>query len=299
MTESSILEVCDLVQDFHINRNFTVNAVSGITFTVGKGEVFGLVGETGSGKSTVARSVIGVNRLTSGKIFFKGNEISDATVYRQNKADLQKNMQIIFQDSAAALNPQMTVAQIIAEPLEINRICKTREELFGVINDNLRQVGLSEMYRYKYPGELSGGQRQRVAIARSIAIHPDLIIADEPIGSLDISIQAQIVTLFQELQKKHRFSFIFIAHDLSIIRFISDRIAVMLKGKIVEMADTKELFENPLHPYTKSLISSVPVPDPRYERAKKIIEYDTSAFTGVGEFTEVSRGHYLLNGNMH
>ncbi|MDD1690582.1 MAG: ATP-binding cassette domain-containing protein [Methanoregula sp.] len=295
MTETPILEVRNLVQDFHINRKFTVKAVSGITFTVGKGEVFGLVGETGSGKSTVARSVIGVNRLTSGKIFFKGSEISDKAVYRQQKADLQKNMQIIFQDSAAALNPQMTVAQIIGEPLEINRLCKTKEELDRIIYENLQQVGLSEIYRDKYPGELSGGQRQRVAIARSIAIHPDLIIADEPIGSLDISIQAQIVTLFQELQKKHRFSFIFIAHDLSIIRFISDRIAVMLKGKIVEMADTQELFENPLHPYTKSLISSVPVPDPRYERVKKIIEYDTSVFTGEGDFKEVSQGHYLLN----
>lgn len=295
MTERPILEVRNLVQDFHINRNFTVQAVSGITFTVGKGEVFGLVGETGSGKSTVARSVIGVNRLTSGKIFFKGSEISDKAVYCQHKADLQKNMQIIFQDSAAALNPQMTVEQIIGEPLEINRLCKTKEELDRIIYENLQQVGLSEIYRDKYPGELSGGQRQRVAIARSIAIHPDLIIADEPIGSLDISIQAQIVTLFQELQKKHRFSFLFIAHDLSIIRFISDRIAVMLKGKIVEMAETEELFAHPLHPYTKSLISSVPTPDPRYERTKKIVEYDTSTFTGEGEFKEVSNGHYLLN----
>jgi len=295
MTETPVLEVCDLVQDFLINRHFTVKAVSGITFTVARGEVFGLVGETGSGKSTVARSVMGVNRITSGRIIFKGNEISNKAVFHLHKADVQKNMQIIFQDSAAALNPHMTVAQIIGEPLEINRVCKNKEELDGIINDNLYLVGLSEIYRDKYPGELSGGQRQRVAIARSIAIHPDLIIADEPIGSLDISIQAQIVTLFQELQKKHRFSFLFIAHDLSIIRFISDRIAVMLKGKIVEMAGTEELFTHPLHPYTKSLISSVPTPDPRYERTKKIIEYDTSTFTGEGEFKEVSTGHYLLN----
>jgi oligopeptide transport system ATP-binding protein len=295
MTETPVLEVCNLVQNFHIKRNFTVKAVSGITFSVGKGEVFGLVGETGSGKSTVARSVIGINRITSGKILFKGNEISNKTVSHLNKADVQKNIQIIFQDSDAALNPHMTVAQIIGEPLEINHICKNKEELDETINDNLYLVGLSEIYRDKYPGELSGGQRQRVAIARSIAIHPDLIIADEPIGSLDISIQAQIVTLFQELQKKHHFSFLFIAHDLSIIRFISDRIAVMLKGKIVEMADTEELFADPLHPYTKSLISSVPTPDPRYERTKKIVEYDTSTFTGEGEFKEVSKGHYLLN----
>jgi oligopeptide transport system ATP-binding protein len=294
MTEKPVLEVCNLVQDFHINRNFIVKAVSGITFIIGKGEVFGLVGETGSGKSTVARSVIGVNRITSGKIFFKGNDISNKAVSHLNKEDVQKNIQIIFQDSAAALNPHMTVAQIIAEPLEINHICKNKEELNKIINDNLYLVGLSEIYRNKYPGELSGGQRQRVAIARSIAIHPDLIIADEPIGSLDISIQAQIVTLFQELQKKHHFSFLFIAHDLSIVRFISDRIAVMLKGKIVEMADNEEFFTNPLHPYTKSLISSVPTPDPQYERRKKIIEYDTSTFTGEGEFKEVSNGHYLL-----
>jgi oligopeptide transport system ATP-binding protein len=294
MKEEPVLEVCNLVQDFHINRNFTVKAVSDINFTISQGEVFGLVGETGSGKSTVARSIIGVNRITSGKIIFKGNEISNKAVSHIIKEDVQKNIQIIFQDSAAALNPHMTVAEIIAEPLEINHICKNKEELDKIINDNLSMVGLSEIYRNKFPGEISGGQRQRVAIARSIAIHPDLIIADEPIGSLDISIQAQIVTLFQELQKKHRFSFLFIAHDLSIVRFISDRIAVMLKGKIVEMADTKEFFANPMHPYTKSLISSVPTPDPRYERTKKIVEYDTSTFTGEGEFKEVSNGHYLL-----
>lgn len=294
MKEIPVLEVRNLVQDFHINRNYTVKAVSGITFTIGKGEVFGLVGETGSGKSTVARSVIGVNRITSGEILFKGNNISNKAISHLIKTDVQKNIQIIFQDSAAALNPHMTVAQIIAEPLQINHICKSTEELDQIINDNLSLVGLSEIYRNKHPGELSGGQRQRVAIARSIAIHPDLIIADEPIGSLDISIQAQIVTLFQELQKKHRFSYLFIAHDLSIVRFISDRIAVMLKGKIVEMADTDEFFVNPLHPYTKSLISSVPTPDPRYERTKQIVEYDTSTFTGEGAFKEVSNGHYLL-----
>jgi len=203
-------------------------------------------------------------------------------------------MQIIFQDSAAALNPHMTVEKIVAEPLEINKITKNKVELEEIIDESLSQVGLSGYYRQKYPSELSGGQRQRVAIARSIAMKPDLIIADEPIASLDVSIQAQIVTLFQELQKKYGFTFIFIAHDLSLIKYLSDRIAVMLKGKIVELAATDELFLNPCHPYTKSLLSSIPVPDPIFEKNKKIIDYDTSSFTGEGSISEVSPGHFLL-----
>ncbi len=296
MTDDPILEVRDLTQYFRINRQLTIKAVDGISFSVNEGEVFGIVGETGSGKSTVARTLMGVNRLTSGEIFFKGNKISDKAVFRQNKSDLQKNMQIIFQDSAAALNPHMTVEQIIAEPMTINKVMKSTEELDARISETLENVELSEHYRTKYPGELSGGQRQRVAIARGIAIRPDFIIADEPIASLDISIQAQIVTLFQHLQKEHQFTFIFIAHDLSLIRFISDRTAVMLKGKIVEMAETKELFEHPLHPYTKALLSSIPVPDPDFERKKKSLEYDTSSFTGEGTFSEVSKGHFLLDG---
>lgn len=294
MTGTPVLKVADLVQHFQINRSVTIKAVDKISFSVDTGEVFGIVGETGCGKSTVAKSILGVNAITSGEIFFKGNLISGKHIPREVKEDVHRNMQIIFQDSAAALNPHMTVAEIIAEPLQVNHVYADKQAVEERVLECLLQVGLSDTYRHKYPGELSGGMRQRVAIARSIAIRPDLIIADEPIASLDISIQAQIVTLFQHLQKTEGFSFVFIAHDLSMVRFLSNRIAVMLRGKIVELAPTKELFENPLHPYTASLISSAPVPDPELERSRTRLEYDTSEFTGEGTLTEVSDGHFLL-----
>ncbi len=289
-----VLDVRNLKQHFVINRNLTIPAVDDVTFSVERGEVFGIVGETGSGKSTIARSVLGIYPITSGEVYFKGNDISGKNVSKDIRKDAARNMQIIFQDSAAALNPSMRVEKIIAEPMEIQKVYKSKDEMEARISEVLSQVGLSELHRKKYPSELSGGMRQRVAIARSIAINPDLIIADEPIASLDVSIQAQIVTLFQHLQKEHNFSFIFIAHDLSMVKFLSDRILVMLKGKAVELGRTEELFANPIHPYTRALLSSAPVPDPDYEKSRVREEYDTSKFTGRGVFTEVSPGHYVL-----
>ncbi|RDW19710.1 ATP-binding cassette domain-containing protein [Oceanobacillus chungangensis] len=293
MNSDSILEVRHLKQYFHVNKHLTIKAIDDVSFQIDKGEIFGLVGETGSGKSTTARTIMGIYPPADGEVYFKGQLISDKKIYHKNKKEIQRKMQFIFQDSAAALNPRMTVEKIIAEPLIINHIINEKEELKKKIDSLLVEVGLDTSYKSKYPSELSGGQRQRVAIARSIGMSPDLIIGDEPIASLDISIQAQIVTLFQKLQKKHGFTFLFIAHDLSIIRFISDKVGVMLKGKMMEMAPAKELFENPLHPYTKALLSAVPVPDPIYERNKKILTYDEESIQADGQMVEVTPGHFV------
>lgn len=293
MEKATIIEVKELEQKFCINKHLTINAVDKISFSIKKGEIFALVGESGCGKSTTAKTIMGVNTLTGGQIFFKGNKISDRKIYNENKKDIQKNMQIIFQDSAAALNPRMTVEEIIAEPLKTHKIIKNKDKLNEKIENLLYQVGLDSSFKSKYPSEISGGQRQRIAIARSIGIEPDFIIADEPIASLDISIQAQIINLFKKLQKDYGFTFLFIAHDLSIVRFISDRVGVMLKGKIVELADTEELFNNPIHDYTKSLLSAVPIPDPIYEKSKNIIEYDSSELK-CNEMVEFSDNHFVL-----
>lgn len=192
------------------------------------------------------------------------------------------------------MNQRMTVEKIIGEPLQIHHVYKDKNALNERIDELLQLVGLNETYRKKYPSELSGGQRQRVAIARSISMQPELVIADEPIAALDVSIQAQIINLFKHLQAEHRFSFLLIAHDLSIVRFISDRVGVLYHGKLVELGKTKQIFETPCHPYTKSLLSAVPKPDPLGERNKKLVEFDAASFTGEGEMQEVAPGHFIL-----
>ncbi|MCJ7855141.1 ATP-binding cassette domain-containing protein [Lachnospiraceae bacterium NSJ-143] len=292
MEENVILSVKNLKQYFEFKSAY-VKAVNGVSFDVKKGEILALAGESGCGKSTTAKCIMGLNRITSGEIYFKGNKISDRNVYRAHSKDIHKNLQIVFQDSASALNPKMRIKDIIAEPLRANNICTSQAALDKRVESLMEQTGLDLIYKDRYPYELSGGQRQRAAIARSISTSPDLIIADEPIASLDVSIQAQIVNLFKRLQREHGFSFIFIAHDLSVVKYISDRTAVMLKGRIVEMAPTTELFKNPLHGYTKALISAVPLPDPIYERNKKILEYDFSEFNENGRLTEVLPEHFV------
>ncbi|HBF37052.1 MAG TPA: peptide ABC transporter ATP-binding protein [Firmicutes bacterium] len=294
MNNAEILSVYNLKQHFHINKELTIKAVDGVTFQINKGEIFGLVGETGSGKSTIARTIMGIYPSTGGEVYFKGSRISEKKIYNQNKRDIRQNMQIIFQDSAAALNPRMKVEQIIAEPLKVNHMIRDKNELPDKVDSLLLEVGLDSAYGTKYPPEISGGQRQRVAIARCLSTNPDLIIADEPVASLDVSIQAQIITLFQRLQRERKFSFLLIAHDLSIIKYICDKVAVMFHGKLMEIAPTKELFENPLHPYTQSLLSAIPIPDPIYERNKKLLDYDVKKAKTDGEMVEVSPGHYVL-----
>ena len=293
MDRDIIIAVRGLKQYFKINESLTVKAVDGISFEIRRGEVFGLVGETGCGKSTVARVLSGIYRPAGGQVFFEGTPVSGKDASRAQIRRLQREMQIIFQDSAASLNPGMTVEQIILEPLKIQKRASSTASARESILKMLARVGMDSACLTKRPGELSGGQRQRVSIARSLMLEPKLLIADEPIASLDISIQAQIITLFQELQREKGFSFLFIAHDLSVVRFISDRTGVMLKGKLVELAPTEELFTEPRHPYTRSLLSAIHIPDPIQERAKKMIHYDNTSPLGT-QFTEASPGHWVM-----
>ncbi|MBD5519933.1 MAG: ABC transporter ATP-binding protein [Lachnospiraceae bacterium] len=258
-----LLDVQELSHSFKLDRNITIKAVDDISFQIRKGEIFGLVGESGSGKSTVARCIMNVYRPVSGKVIYKGINTCDLIEFRKNKKLLQTSRQFIFQDSTSSLNGRMKVADIIAEPMQIHHIKPKRGTLRSEAEFQLYYVGLDKSYLDKYPYELSGGMRQRVAIARALSMEPELLVADEPIAALDVSIQAQIINLFKHLQKEHGFSILFIAHDLAVIRYLCDRVGVMYRGRLVEVADTKELFENPKHPYTKALLSAIPVPDPR------------------------------------
>ena len=293
MDTDMIIELRGVKQHFRINDRMTVKAIDGISFGIKRGEVFGLVGETGCGKSTVARVISGIYRPTEGEVLFRGECISGRRRSKAQARSLQHEMQLIFQDSAASLNPRMTVEQIVLEPLRIQGGKIARSDGRARLESLMQDVGMSTSFLTKRPGELSGGQRQRVAIARSLILNPKLIVADEPIASLDISIQAQIMTLFQRLQRENGFSFLFIAHDLSVVRFISDRVGVMLHGRLVEVAQTEELFSNPIHPYTRALLSAIPIPDPIFERSKKIQYYDTGLPLGTA-MIEHSPGHLVL-----
>ena len=277
-----LIEAKNLKQYFRIRPDYTIHAVDDVSFEIREGEIMALVGETGCGKSTTARTLAGIYHPTGGEIFYRGERVSDEKksfgLKKSGDSDIRKRMQeeiqMIFQDSGAALNPRMSVRQIMLEPVKISRRIRDKELLESKLQEILKETGLDAGILLKKPGELSGGQRQRVAIGRSLLMEPRLIIADEPIASLDISIQAQIVMLFKRLQKEKKFSFLFIAHDLSMVRFLSDRVGVMKNGKLVEMAPTEELFRNPVHPYTRSLLSAIHIPDPVAERKRKLIEYD-------------------------
>lgn len=294
MNRENLVEVQHLSQYFPLQKKMVIKAVDDVSFSIKKGEVFGLVGESGSGKSTVARCIMNLYQPTAGKIVYKGIDTCDKKQFRANRKLLQTDRQIIFQDSSSSLNQRRKVSDIITEPLRISKKKTPRNSYLAEAEFQMKYVGLDAGYLKKYPSELSGGQRQRVAIARALSMEPSLLVADEPIASLDVSIQAQIVNLFKHLQEEHGFSILFIAHDLAMVEFLCDRIGVMYHGKLVEVAPTKELFENPLHLYTKSLLSAIPIPDPRKERARKLITFDEDSFCRDGELVEVTEGHFVL-----
>jgi len=248
-----------------------VQAVDGVSFHINKGEIMGLVGESGCGKTTVGRLILGLYEPTAGEIHFEGVNISELS--GQAMRNVRRHLQIIFQDPYGSLNPRMTIGDIIGEPLFVHNIAKGKEKDQRVVN-LLETVGMSPRYMKRYPHEFSGGQRQRIGIARALALNPKLIVCDEPVSALDVSIQAQVINLLEDLQAKFGFTYLFIAHDLSVIKHISDRVAVMYLGKIVELTNTEELYSNPLHPYTEALLSAVPIPDPTLNRKRIVLEGD-------------------------
>ncbi|NLJ25176.1 MAG: dipeptide ABC transporter ATP-binding protein [Firmicutes bacterium] len=278
MGAAPLLEVKDLIKHFPIHKGFIVSkqvgavkAVDGVSFSINRGETLGLVGESGCGKSTTGRLILRLIEATSGEVWFEGRNILD--LGREEMRELRRDMQIIFQDPYASLNPRMTVGDIIGEPLQIHGIARGREQEQRV-RQLLEVVGLASYHARRYPHEFSGGQRQRIGVARALAVNPKIIVCDEPVSALDVSIQAQVVNLLQDLQAEYGLTYLFIAHDLSVVKHISDRVAVMYLGKIVELTDKESLYDKPLHPYTRALLSAIPIADPTLTRDRIILEGD-------------------------
>lgn len=315
-TEQPLIQVKNLKQYFDINmgwfKNKPLKAVDDVSFNINKGETLGLVGESGCGKTTVGRTILHLYKPTSGEVIYNGNPI-------KTKADIKKFREkatMVFQDPYSSLNPRMTVSDIIGEPLDVHKMYENKKEREEKILELMDHVGLNSEHAARYAHEFSGGQRQRIGIARSLAVNPDFIVCDEPVSALDVSIQAQVINMFDELQEKLGLTYLFIAHDLLVVRHISDRIAVMYIGKMVELADAETIYTRPLHPYSKSLLSAVPVPDPEIARANKriVLKGDIpsplNAPSGcpfrtrcqyakpicaeqVPEFQEVEKGHFV------
>ena len=288
-----LLKVENLKQHFPVSRQFTVKAVNGVSFEVYPGETYGLVGESGSGKTTIGRSIIRLYDPTDGKITFNGREISGKLSAYTRKM-LRAEMQMIFQDPMASLNPRKKVEDIIGEGLDIHHTCHSKAERSALIAEMLKKVGLSPEYASRYPHQFSGGQRQRVGIARALIMQPKLIIADECISALDVSIQAQVVNLMKDIQQETGCAYLFIAHDLSMVKYISDRIGVLHLGYMVEAGTKEEIFSHPVHPYTKSLLSAIPHPNPEVEKRRKSITYDYAS-SGI----DYAKGMQHLVGGTH
>ena len=293
---SALLEVEDLRQHFKVSRNFVVRAVDGVSFHIDRGETFGLVGESGSGKSTIGRTIIRLYAPTSGRIVMDGTDISgrlSAAALRH----LRTQVQMIFQDPMACLNPRKKVIDIVAEGLDIHRLYGSSKERREKVYGALKTVGLSTEHANRYPHQFSGGQRQRIGIARALVMEPSLIIADEPITALDVSIQAQVVNLLKEVQQRTGVSYLFIAHDLSMVKYISDRIGVMHQGRLLETGTPTEIFSRPIHPYTRSLLSAIPLPNPVKEKKRRALDYDRRA-EGIeyaqGTFHDAGGAHRVL-----
>jgi oligopeptide/dipeptide ABC transporter ATP-binding protein len=267
MTEP-ILSARNIKKYFNVSGG-TLKAVDGISFDIYQGETLGLVGESGCGKTTAGRTIIRLYEPTEGELYFEGEDIYKLS--RHNMKPIRRNIQMIFQDPYASLNPRMTVEEIIAEPLDIHGIYKSDKQKRERVFELLELVGLNEEHALRFPHEFSGGQRQRIGVARSLALNPKFIVCDEPISALDVSIQAQVVNLLKNLQTQMGLTYLFIAHDLSMVRYISDRVGVMYLGMMMELAKSEELYDNPIHPYTQALLSAIPIPDPEVQRSRKRI----------------------------
>ena len=291
--EPKLVELKNVSLTFNKGKSNEVKAIDDVSFDIYEGEIFGLVGESGSGKTTIGRSILKLYDIDSGTVTFAGNDIS--SLKGKDLHDFRKTAQMIFQDPQASLNGRMKIRDIIAEGIDIHKLAKSKEEREAKVKELINLVGLNEDHLSRYPHEFSGGQRQRIGIARALAVNPHFIVADEPISALDVSIQAQVVNLMQKLQHEQGLTYLFIAHDLSMVKYISDRIGVMHWGKLLEVGPADEIYHNPIHPYTKSLLSAIPEPDPERERKRQHLIYDSS-IENDGEkrqMYEIRPGHFV------